>query len=429
MLTDVSIRKLSLPKSRREVADGKVSGLYLVLQPTGARSWALRYRANGQPRKLTLGSCPPITIAAARRRATEALDRVAAGEDPAAAKQASRAKARAERAIGVDLVERVVELFIERHLRPRTRSWRRAERLLVNEVVARWKGRRLSQITRADVHDMLDEIIDRGALIQANRVFSQFRAMCRWAVGRGIVERSPCEGLKAPSVEARRERVLSDAELCLAWRAAGIIGWPFGAVAQLLILTGARKSEVANMRWSELDLAGRVWRLPKERSKNGREHTVPLSDPAIAILEGLPRIGDAADGFVFSVRSGAPIRGFSRAKMIIDRTILELMREEAEARGDDPQRVRPPEPWVIHDLRRTVATGLQRLGVRLEVTEAILNHISGTQGGIVGIYQRHTFSEEKKIALTTWAEHVAAILGGGEPAATNVIEIAQAGHR
>ena len=142
------------------------------------------------------------------------------------------------------------------------------------------------------------------------------------------------------------------------------------------------------MRWSELDLAGRVWRLPKERSKNGREHTVPLSDPAIAILEGLPRIGDAADGFVFSVRSGAPIRGFSRAKMIIDRTILELMREEAEARGDDPQRVRPPEPWVLHDLRRTVATGLQRLGVRLEVTEAVLNHVSGSQGGLVGVYQR-----------------------------------------
>jgi integrase len=278
---------------------------------------------------------------------------------------------------------------------------------------------------RAHVHDMLDEIIDRSALVQANRVFSQFRAMCRWAVGRGIIDRAPTEGLTAPSVEARRERVLTDAELCLAWRAAGIIGWPFGAVAELLILTGARKSEVANMRWSELDLAGRVWRLPKERSKNGREHTVPLSDPAIAILEGLPRIGDAADGFVFSVRSGAPIRGFSRAKMIIDRTILELMRAAASARGDDPQRVRAPEPWVLHDLRRSVATSLQRLGVRLEVTEAVLNHVSGSRGGVTGIYQRHTWAEEKRAALDAWAARLDAILGG-EPAATNVIEIARA---
>ena len=425
MLTDLKLKALPRPKKRREIPDGRVAGLYLVHQASGAMSWALRYRFDGASRKLTIGRCPPITIAAARRRAQEALGEIAGGKDPAAAKQASKAKAKAEREADSDHIERVIALFVERHLKPRTRSWRRAERLLVSEVVGRWRGKRLSQITRAHVHDMLDEIIDRGALVQANRVFSQFRAMCCWAVGRGIIDRAPTEGLTAPSVEARRERVLTDAELCLAWRAAGIIGWPFGAVAQLLILTGARKSEVANMRWSELDLAGRVWRLPKERSKNGREHTVPLSDPAIAILEGLPRIGDAADGFVFSVRSGAPIRGFSRAKMIIDRTILELMREEAEARGDNPQRVRSPEPWVIHDLRRTVATGLQRLGVRLEVTEAVLNHVSGSRGGLVGVYQRHTWAGEKRVALDAWAARLDAILGNA-PAATNVIEIAQA---
>ena len=149
-----------------------------------------------------------------------------------------------------------------------------------------------------------------------------------------------------------------------------------------------------------------------------------MSDAALRILDGLPRIGDA-DGFVFSVRGGTPIRGFSKFKSAVDQTILELLREEAAARGGDLQRVAAPPRWTLHDIRRTVATNLQRLGVRLEVTEAILNHISGTQGGIVGIYQRHTFSEEKKIALTTWAEHVAAILRG-EPAATNIIKIARA---
>jgi integrase len=423
MLTDLKLKALPRPKKRREIPDGRVAGLYLVHQASGAMSWALRYRFDGASRKLTIGRCPPITIAAARRRATEALGDIAGGKDPAAAKQASKAKAKAEREADSDHIERVIALFVERHLRPRTRSWRRAERLLVNEVASRWRGKRLSLVTRAHVHDLLDEIIDRGSPIQANRVFSQFRAMCRWAVGRGIIERSPTEGLTAPSPETRRERVLSDDEIKLAMKSFSIAGWPFGAVGQLLVLTGQRRNEVARMRWDEVDFAGRLWKLPGSRSKNKRDHEVPLSDAALRILDGVPRIGES--GFVFSVRGGAPISGFSKFKGQIDRAIVEMMREEAAGRGADPQKVRPPEHWTLHDLRRTTATGLQKLGVRLEVTEAILNHISGSRAGITGIYQRHTWSEEKRSAVTLWAEHVAAILHG-EPAVRNVIEIAQA---
>ena len=145
------------------------AGLYLIQQTSGAMSWALRYRVAGASRKLTIGPCPPIGLAAARRRATEALGEIAGGKDPAAAKQASKAKAKAEREADVDRVDRVVALFVERHAKPKTRTWRKVERTLGREVAERWKGRRLSQITRAHVHDMLDEIVDRGAPIQAAR--------------------------------------------------------------------------------------------------------------------------------------------------------------------------------------------------------------------------------------------------------------------
>jgi hypothetical protein len=200
VLTDLLIKKLPLPQRRRELPDGKVGGLYLVMQPSGARSWAVRYRVAGLPKKLTIGSYPTIDLAMARKRALEALGDVAGGKDPAAAKKASRAAAKAERIADVDRVDHVVELFVERYAKPNTSDWRETERMLVKEVVGRWAGRRLPQITRAHVHEMLDEIVDRGAPIRANRVFAQLRKMCRWAISRGIIERSPCEGMAAPSL-------------------------------------------------------------------------------------------------------------------------------------------------------------------------------------------------------------------------------------
>jgi len=267
---------------------------------------------------------------------------------------------------------------------------------------------------------MLDEIVDRGAPIRANRVFAQLRKMARWAISRGIVDRSPCEGLTAPSPETKRDRVLSDDEIRLLWRAFEVAGWPFGPIGQLLVLTGARRDEVAGMTWGELDLTGRVWSLPAARTKNKRDHQIPLSEAAVRLIEGLPRIGDAR-GFVFTVTGKTPVSGFSRFKESVDRTIIETLREDAEERSDDPQQVRPPEHWIIHDLRRTVATNLQKLGVRLEITEAVLNHVSGSRAGIVGVYQRHEYSAEKRAALDAWARRLDAIVTGG--AAANVVPI------
>lgn len=435
MLTDFGIKKLPLPAGRKEVPDGKVIGLYLVLQPSGAKSWAVRYRVAGQPKKLTIGPYPAIDLATARKRAQEAIGDVAGGKDPAAVKIAARAAAKAEREAETDKVERVAELFVDRYAKPKTRDWRETKRMLDNEIVSRWRGRRLSLITRAHVAEMLDEIVDRGAPIRANRVFAQFRKLCNWAIARGIIERTPCQGLSAPSPETKRDRVLSDDEVGLVWQASDASGWPFGPIVKLLLLTGARRDEVAGMRWGELDLDARTWTLPPTRTKNGRAHTVPLSDEAVAILRALPRMEkrmEDADGkislrrvdLVFSTTGTTTVSGFSRAKDRIDDAILELMQKSAEACGDDPSQVTPPERWTLHDTRRTVATNLQKLGVRLEVTESVLNHVSGSRAGIVGVYQRHDYAAEKRSALDAWARRLEAIVTGA--GVSNVVELTKA---
>ena len=369
-----------------------------------------RYRCRGSrlSRKLTLGLYPAVGLKDARGQALAAAAKVAAGSDPGAEKQQTVREVReAERETDVDRVERVARQFVERHAKPSTRSWLETELMLNREVVSRWKGRRLSQLTRAHVHEMLDEIVDRGAPVSASRSFAAFRKMCRWAVSRGIIDRSPCEGVTAPSPAATRDRVLADDEVRLVWRAAERIGLPFGPVVRLLLLTGARRNEIAGLRWAEIDLAGRRWLLPAARAKNNRACEIPLSAAAVEILSQLPRFG--VGDFVFSTTGRTHVSGFSRAKTALDRAIVE-MQEGAP----------PLAPWRFHDLRRTLATGLQRLGVRLEVTEAVLNHVSGSRAGITGIYQRYEWAAEKRDALARWGAHIEALATG---AGSNIIPL------
>jgi integrase len=414
-LTDLKVKNLCPGAARREIPDGRIGGLYFVLQPSGARSWAVRYRAGGRPAKFTIGAYPAIDLATARRLAQKALGEVAEGQSPAANKQAAKAALREAKRAENDLVERVVEQFVERHAKPKTRDWRETERMLKNKIVKAWRGRRLSQIGRADVHALLDNIIDVGHPISANRTFAQLRKMCGWAVERGILNQNPCQGMRAPSVEKARDRVLSDTEIRLAWRALERVGWPFGPMAKMLLLTGARRNEVAEMSWGEVDLDKRSWTLPETRSKTRRAQEIPLSDAAIVVLKSVPRIGEAPIDYVFTTTGRTPISGFSRAKSQIDAAIIEIMRAES---------VTPLEPWTLHDLRRTVATNLQRLGIKLEVTESVLGHISGSRAGVVGIYQRHDFADEKRAALDVWSRKLDQIVTG--KLSTNVVDLVKA---
>lgn len=434
MLTDLEIQKLLTPEKRREIPDSKVRGLYLVVQASGAKSWALRYRVAGAPKKLTIGPYPVISLAEARKKALKAAAEVVDGNDPSARKKADReaqkAAIEAEKiaAAPPDRIETVVDAFAERYLATKVgRRWaKESERLLRVEVLPVFGGRRLGEIKPREVDKLLGEIAER-APVTANRTLAAFRKLCNWAASPrvGLVASSPCAGVENPTVENSRDRVLADDELRLVWLALERVGWPFGPVGRLLILTGARRSEVAEMRWSEVDLANRRWRLPGARTKNKQAHEIPLSDAAVDILKSLPRI-DNADGLVFTTAGRGVISGgFARAKAAIDAAMLEIARAEAEAAGNNPDDMIPPPGWVLHDLRRTVATGLQRLGVKLEVTEAILNHVSGSRSGIVGVYQRHQWTDEKRAALDAWARRLDTIINGGSPA--NVIELASAG--
>lgn len=401
-LTIKTLENLKPGPARREVPDGLVRGLYFVLQPSGKAGWAVRYRAQGRPRKLTLGTHPALDLKAARELASKALVAVASGTDPAAEKQAAKAPKPAD---DRDFIEKVVPIFLERYAKPNTRPRTYAEtrRVLNKEIVARWKGRRLSEIGKADIHELLDEIVDKPAPILANRTLALFSKMCSWAVERGIISASPCAGVKAPAPAQSRDRVLSDDELATLWKACDIIGWPFGAVTKLLMLTGARRSEVAEMRWAELDIEARTWTLPASRAKNGVEHTVPLSDPVIEILSSLPHIGKPG-GFVFTTVGNRPVAGFARVKERFDRAL------PADMAG-----------WTFHDLRRTFASGCARLGIAVHVVESSLNHRSGTIRGVAAIYNRYSYDVEKRAAMDAWARHVAVIVSG-KPAG-NVLQI------
>ena len=308
MLTELAIRTLAVADSRREIPDGKVTGLYLVVQPSGAKSWALRYRARGKPKKLTIGPYPLVAIAEARRRATAALGDVAAGKDPAAEKTSARAAARVEKD---DMVDAVVNDFVKLYAARNTRDWRETERILKKDVVSRWRGRRLGEIERKHVAKLLDEMIDRGAPVGANRVFAQLRKMCSWAVERGIIQLNPCQGINRPTTEMARERALSNHELALVWRGAEGLGFPFGPIVRSLILTAQRRDEVGGLVWDELDLDGALWTLPAVRSKNRREHTIPLAPLAVKIPRAQRRFADSP--FLFSAGERPP-SGFASTK-------------------------------------------------------------------------------------------------------------------
>ena len=234
-LTDAAVKSELPTPARREVPDGKIGGLYLVVQPSGAKSWALRYRIAGAPKKLTIGAYPAINLATARRLAQKAAGDIAEGSDPAAGKQAAKAAAKAEREAQTDRVEHVVEQFIKCYAETKTRDWQETKRILEKEVVGRWRGRRLSQIDSNQVQDMIDEIAGRGAPVGANCVFAQFRAMCGWAVKRRIIGQNPCAGKFDLSPERRRERVLSDDEIRAVWSAFETVGWPFGPIGKIFL--------------------------------------------------------------------------------------------------------------------------------------------------------------------------------------------------
>ncbi|TVQ52098.1 MAG: site-specific integrase [Rhodobacteraceae bacterium] len=394
------------PVARREIPDGGAAGLYLVIQPSGAKSWAFRYRLGGKPKKVVLGAYPEMSLAGARRKAEAAAAAVERGDDPAAEKRAEKARQKAEAMDpDRDLVKAIVADFLKRHV-SKNRTADDTARIFRKDVLPKWGERRLDEITRRDVIDLLDGIVDRGSPVMANRVLAAVRKLCNWAVSRDILAASPCAGVKRPGVETSRERVLSDDELRLFWRATGELGWPFGPLFRFLLLTAQRREEAGDLR--RVEITETLWTIPATRAKNGKEHPVALSAPALLTLAACPRIA-CGTGYVFTTTGDRPASGYSKAKARLDAIMLRLAREDAEAAGDDPDAV-VIEPWRLHDLRRTAASGMARCGVNLPVIERVLNHVSGSFAGVAGVYNRWSYADETRRALDLWAAHVLAVI-------------------
>lgn len=405
--TAATLEKLKPGAARRELADALLPGLYHVVQPSGARSWAVRYRADGSSRKYTIGPYPKINLAAARELGRAALREAAEGRDPAKAKQEARRQVQAG-LTDRDLFGAVFEDYEKRHLTTlRESTAHELKRLFNKRVLPRWRKRRMQEIGKRDVLALADAMIAEGAPVSANRMIAAVSHFFNWAVQRDILQQSPCVGIKKPTPQKVRDRVLSDSELRWLWLAATELKWPFGPLTKLLILTGARRAEVTEISDTELNVKAQLWTIPADRAKNGITHEIHLANLTVEILESLPRI-KGKKGFLFTTTGETPVSGLSRAKRALDAGMLKHAKEEAKRNGDDPAKVTIA-PWVYHDLRRTMATGMAALGIQLPVVERCLNHVSGSFGGIVGVYQKHSFAKEKVMAFEAWAKHVATL--------------------
>jgi len=404
---------------RQEIADGGLPGLYLIIQPKRERhgkelppvmSWAVRYRFDGKPKKHTIGSYPAYSLAQAREEAGKALRAVSEVRDPAVEKAARKARK-------LDLVEDAIDEFIQRHVEKENRpnTIRERKRLFEKEVKPKWRGRNMRTITRLEIIQFIDKTADRAPVL-ANRLLALLRKFFAWAVERDILEVSPMnKKIRPPGQETTRDRILTDDEIRLLLLAADKQGYPFGPMVKMLLITGQRRSEVADAEWAEMEIGGndQLWVIPPERSKNRKEHFVPLASLMLSIIEALPRIKPSDDDktkpvYLFTTSGTTPVSGFSKAKTLLDATILEIARKEATERGEDPKTVEI-EPWTFHDLRRTAASGMARLSVPVHVVEAVLNHRSGSIKGVAAVYNRYDYAEEKRAALTAWADAVGKI--------------------
>lgn len=373
------------PAKRLDFRDDLMPGLVLRVSVSGTKTFCLHRRINGTMRRLTVGRYGVLTLAEARERVRKLLYEIESG--------------RFEERTGVEAENRqtlgeIIPEYVEKHAKTQNRDWRNKQSLLAKFTDLH--GKRLDQIKRADVVKALDAIVVT-APVSANRALAHLKHLMNWSVDRGMLEASPITGMKLPTKETPRERFLTNDELRALWSACDADGYPFGDCMKLLILSGQRRAEVAEMRWSELDLDKRLWTLPSARAKNGKQHTVPITDAMLAVLRRVPRY--LTSDYVFTTTGKTPISGFGRVKDRFDKALP-----------------KGTAPWIVHDLRRTMSTNLAILGVPQPVTEALLNHKSGVVSGVAAIYNVYSYADEKRDALARWGKTVTALVTRTEDA-------------
>jgi len=368
------------------VFDDKQAGLGVRVTASGGKTFLAQYTRGGTKRRVPLGSCAAISLIQARDATRSIMGDLAKGLDPAIERKQAAAKVRREQAREGLTFDTLLDEWSALRLAHRRRSYAVEAVRALRRAFPKDLAHPAADLTRAAVVRALDGLAKSGKIAMAYRTGAYGRSCYEWAVRRGVVEANPFHNVPLSPV-AKRDRVLSDAELATVWKAVNGSG-AFDRIVRMLVLTGQRRSEVAGMTWDELDGDLALWTIPAKRAKNGVAHVVPLSPTARRFLRSLRRDGQP---YVFPGMHGV-FNGFGKAKAALD----------AKTRLS---------PWRLHDLRRTVATGLQKLGVRVEVTEAVLNHVSGSRAGIVGVYQRYDYADEKRAALEAWSDRLEAIVG------------------
>lgn len=398
-LTATTIKTIKPPKSGRKTYwDALVPGFGVQVTDKGAQTWLFMGRLRGsqlaklvklsfgRPGSETIAGARIYSLADARRRAGELKGQLDRGIDPRTTsdwhglrqKSVPSEEPDSEHAAGS--FGALVDEYREKHLKPNTRCWKDHDRN-IRLYLSNWMKRSYREITADDLLEITDRLLAAGKPGAANDAHDLANRVLNWAVNRRKLDASPLTGLKRPAKQKSRDRALDEDEIAALWNAR--LDKIPGAFVKLLLITGQRRATVAGTRWAEVEAEEKAWHIPGDRMKNGEAHTVPLPQIALAILEGLPRYKDGP--YVFSTSSGKkPISGYSKMKATIDKTV-ELA------------------PWGFHDLRRTMATQMAKLGIQQHVVEKLLDHRSGKISGIAAVYNRHEYRDEMRSAVDEWS--------------------------
>lgn len=386
MLTDAKVAAIKPPAAgQEEHRDTKITGLRLRVGTSGRKTWIVRARAGARVINRKLGTYPPMGLSAARKAAEAALEAIA-------------------RDGGTDAIDRTFGAVANAWLQKKRADKRRNKsvelqaRRLELHVLPIWRDRKIAEIKRSDVRDLIEGI--EGDILP-NRVLTVVRTVFRFAMSRDWIDASPVEGIAKPKDETERDRFLDMGEAKRVWDATALLGYPFGPYVRALLLTGQRRTEVASMRWGDVDLDAATWLLKAADTKGERAHLVPLSAPMVELLKGLPRLGD----FVFTTDGETHISGYAKGKSRLDAFL---------AAGGDPLA-----SWTLHDLRRTASSHMARLGIAKDIRGRVLNH--AVQGVTERHYTPYDFAKEKRSALDRWAAELMRAVEG--KAASKVVSI------
>lgn len=380
-LTELTIRKAKPADKRYDLFDASARGLGLRIAISGTKSWFIMRRFNGRMLRITFGRYPEISLANARLKVPEVLREMADGRTQGQRK--------------TDLFKIVLEEWLKKD-QVKNKSVHQVKMAMYLHALPALGNMSVTSITKRDVNKMIDKVVDAGSPVAANRILAYTKRFFSWCKERDILDQSPVEAIKLPSKENDRDRVLNLGEIKSFWISCDKMGYPWGPIFQLLLLTGARLKEVSQASWSEISISDRTLDLPGSRTKNERAHQIQLSVQTLKILLSLPKV--EGQDFLFSTNGKSPVSGFSKVKKRLDMLCGVTN-------------------WRFHDLRRSFAThSSEKLSVSPVIVDKILNHRTGQVRGVTAVYQRGEYLAERREALQKWGDYIERLVAGEDEA-------------